>query len=115
MSTQAKTLPPSKPMEKTATEPRPILWTADRFAQECDVAKRTVMAWHASGRSPKSATVPGRLLRWRAHDIIRWVELDCPDRKTFEKLIQSEESRNGFQTRCTGSAALWTTRKGGEP
>lgn len=43
----------------------------------------------AAGGTPASITL-GRRVLWRRSDLEAWVRFRCPDRKTFEILVESE-------------------------
>lgn len=54
-------------------------------SQICATSPRTWDRLVSSGKTPKALRLGCRPV-WRRADLARWVELGCPDRKTFEAL-----------------------------
>lgn len=59
------------------------LLTAKQVGLMLALSKRQIFRLNASGKLPRPVRIGGAV-RWKLADIIRWQELDCPDRKTFE-------------------------------
>ena len=59
------------------------LLSVREVAGRLKVSSRQIWKLLSSGRFPKPVRL-GRSVRWRAEDIARWVELDCPSRDRFE-------------------------------
>lgn len=52
------------------------------FEDVCDFLgtdEPTALALIEAGHLPPSVSIGGRLVRWRATDLVRWVEMGCPD------------------------------------
>lgn len=58
---------------------------AETVGKRLAVSKRQVFRLDSSGRIPEPVRI-GASVRWRQSDIQRWIDLDCPDRKTFESM-----------------------------
>src|SRR5262245_40643696 len=59
------------------TQPVQLLLTARQSAQACGVSLATWWRWRAAGRVPPPVRVGG-CVRWRADELRRWIEADCP-------------------------------------
>lgn len=59
------------------------LVSAKELANILSTSVRSVWRYRAAGKLPKSVVV-GSCVRWRESDVAQWIELDCPDRETFE-------------------------------
>jgi predicted DNA-binding transcriptional regulator AlpA len=67
-----------------------LLLRARDAARLCAVSLATWERWHAAGRCPAPVRI-GKTVRWRADELAAWIELGCPDRKTWAAL----QSANG--------------------
>lgn len=54
----------------------------------CSVSPATWDRLNAAAKTPRSIKLGGRVV-WRRSDIVAWINLGCPDRKTFETLTRS--------------------------
>lgn len=61
----------------------PLLLTRRQTAELIGSSLATVDRMSASGKLPRPLQVGGAV-KYRRDDLIRWVKLGCPDRKTFE-------------------------------
>jgi predicted DNA-binding transcriptional regulator AlpA len=59
-----------------------ILLKVDELAQILNLSKRTVHRLNCMGKIPCPVKINGSI-RWRQSDIDLWIELDCPNRETF--------------------------------
>lgn len=59
------------------------LLTAKELGLLLALSKRQIFRLNACGKIPKPLKISGAV-RWRLADIIRWQDLNCPDRKEFE-------------------------------
>jgi len=66
------------------------LLTAKELADILSTSVRSVWRYRASGKLPQPMMV-GSSCRWRQSDIHQWLNLDCPDMKTFKAIIQTED------------------------
>jgi len=55
----------------------------DAVAKILSLSKRTIHRLNCTGKMPCPVRINGSL-RYRESDIERWIDLGCPDRKTFE-------------------------------
>ncbi len=54
------------------------------------LSKRQVFRLRSYGKLPRPIKIGGSI-RWRSSDIELWLDMDCPDQKTFE-LRKGEQS-----------------------
>jgi predicted DNA-binding transcriptional regulator AlpA len=73
----------------------------------------TVWRWKSAGKLPEPLTIGGNV-RWRQSDIKRWLESDCPDRKTFESFKMAVKMKAVARKRRT-TARSNKRQKGGYP
>lgn len=59
------------------------LMSARDLGEVLRISVRSVWRLNASGKLPRPVRI-GRSVRWRRCDIDRWIELGCPDRRTFD-------------------------------
>lgn len=59
------------------------LMTAGTVGERLALSKRQIFRLNSSGRIPTPVRIGGSV-RWRHSDIEQWIDIDCPDRKTFE-------------------------------
>lgn len=75
---------PSDILSPPATLTETLIDT-DSIAAACGVSSQTIARWNASGnKMPKGIKLGRKILRWRASDISRWLQLGCPNRRDFE-------------------------------
>ncbi len=67
-----------------------LLLTAKQVAALLGISWRTVYRLNDSGKMPKAVKVSGAT-RWNKKAILRWIELDCPNRKRFEAIQKVEK------------------------
>ncbi len=60
------------------------LWKVKKVGQLTNQHERTVWRMHDSGKMPKAVRPGGKSVRWRKSDILKWIELGCPNRAEFE-------------------------------
>ena len=58
------------------------LMKIDSVAHLLQLSKRTVHRLNCTGKIPSPVKINGSI-RWRKRDIELWLDLDCPDRETF--------------------------------
>jgi len=63
------------------------LLNAKAVGQILSLSTRTIFRLNSSGKIPGPVRINGSV-RWRQSDIEQWIRLGCPDRETFEVLIQ---------------------------
>lgn len=54
------------------------LLSVDEVAARVGISRRTVWRLRDAGVLPPSVKLGGRLCRWRAADIDRWIQAGCP-------------------------------------
>ena len=59
------------------------LMTAKQLGLLLALSKRQVFKLNACGKIPTPIRIGGSV-RWSADSISEWIEMNCPDRKTFE-------------------------------
>jgi len=64
--------------------PIETLLTISQVARLIGVSSRTIWKMIADHRTPAPVHI-GRLTRFRASEIDRWLRLGCPDREPFER------------------------------
>ena len=72
-------------MENKITNNNIQLLSAKKLAGKLLLSARTVWRLRSAGKLPKPVCVGGSI-RWRQSDINRWLELDCPDQRTFDAM-----------------------------
>lgn len=60
-----------------------LLLSRVKAAQLIDVSVATLDRMQAAGKLPRTLAVNGGV-RYRREDLVRWIDLGCPDRKTFD-------------------------------
>ncbi len=65
------------------------LLSAKELAAKLLLSARTVWRLRSSGKLPKPVPVGGSV-RWRLSDIQRWLDMDCPDQRSFEAIRGGE-------------------------
>jgi hypothetical protein len=78
-------MPADHGLAPTAEVPRlePLLVDTDQAAAVCGVSPASWFRLKAAGKTPAPVKLRGRVL-YRVEDLRLWVQLGCPDRKTFE-------------------------------
>jgi predicted DNA-binding transcriptional regulator AlpA len=69
--------------EKNSTEK---LLTAKAVSEMLSLSKRQIFRMKSAGLICAPVKVGQGAIRWRQSDIERWIELGCPDRKSFEAM-----------------------------
>jgi excisionase family DNA binding protein len=59
------------------------LWNIKQLKMVTGLSERTLWRLSDSGKLPATIRV-GKSCRWRKSDVLKWIELGCPDRATFE-------------------------------
>ena len=72
--------------EKNSTE---RLLTAKAVGEKLSLSKRQIFRMKSAGLICAPVKVGQGAIRWRQSDIDRWIELGCPDRKSFEAMQQA--------------------------
>ena len=67
----------------------PLLVGRLESARLCSVSSASWDRLTASGKTPKSIKLGGRVV-WRRTDLEAWISHGCPDRKTFETLMAQD-------------------------
>lgn len=74
-------------IESAGQEPLAALMTAREAGNYCGVSDRTWWRYDSSGKIPAGIRpAGGKTKRWRRRDVDLWIEMDCPDRVTFNSL-----------------------------
>ena len=76
----------SKPASQDATSPshtESLLLSRVKAAVLLDLSVATLDRMQAAGKLPRTLVVNGGV-RYRREDLVRWIALGCPDRKTFD-------------------------------
>ena len=76
----------SKPLSQDATSPshtESLLLSRRNAAELLDLSVATLDRMQAAGKLPRTLVVNGGV-RYRREDLVRWIALGCPDRKTFD-------------------------------
>ena len=69
------------------------LLTAKEAAQMCRLSKRSWFRLSSSQGTPPSIKISGSL-RWRKDFVEFWIEMSCPDRKTFEAQMEERMAKH---------------------
>lgn len=56
----------------------PLLLTAEKVAELLDISVRTLWRLRSAGKLPTPVRLGGSV-RWRAHEIVTWIEKGCPE------------------------------------
>ena len=72
-----------------AADPVPLLLDAKALAVLMSTSSTTIWRWDASGKLPRPLRISRGTTRWRRNEIEQWIALDCPDRRTFENLVNA--------------------------
>lgn len=67
------------------------LLTAQAVAEKLSLSKRAIFRMKSAGLICSSLTVGRGAIRWRESDIDGWIAMDCPDRKTFEAMRETQQ------------------------
>jgi len=78
-----ETLPPTSSTEAA------LLVGRLEAARLCAVSPASWDRLTAAGKTPRSLKLGGRVL-WRREVLSEWIQLGCPDRKTFDVLTADE-------------------------
>ncbi|MHA2043538.1 MAG: helix-turn-helix transcriptional regulator [Planctomycetota bacterium] len=62
------------------------LLTAKAVGEMLSLSKRQIFRMKSAGLICAPVKVGQGAIRWRQSDIDRWIELGCPDRKSFEAM-----------------------------
>lgn len=76
----------SKPTSQDANTPsqtESLLLSRVKAAVLLDLSVATLDRMQAAGKLPRTLVVNGGV-RYRREDLVRWIALGCPDRKTFD-------------------------------
>ena len=71
------------------TQPAELLMVDRKRA--ASIASVSIATWdrmNAGGKTPEPIHLSRGCVRWRLEDLRLWVELGCPDRKSFSELKQ---------------------------
>ena len=60
-----------------------MLLKVSELAQILNLSQRTIHRLNCTGKLPSPIKISGSI-RWRQSDIDLWLDLDCPDRGTFD-------------------------------
>lgn len=74
-----KTPEPKRQLEQLALP-------AKDAAALCGVSRAQWWKLHAAGKIPLPVRLGTRAPRWRVDELRAWLEADCPDRQTWEKM-----------------------------
>ena len=85
--TMADTTATEHETERLPVDPAALL-TAGGVAKYLKISIRQVRKLDAEGLVPKPVRV-GKSVRWRLSEIGEWIKANCPDRKTWEKRLES--------------------------
>jgi len=66
------------------------LLTAKEFGGLLNLSKRQIFRLNSSGKIPAPIHIGGSV-RWVNSTIQRWIDMGCPDRKTFEAKQKAEK------------------------
>ena len=66
-----------------SAEGESLLMSRAKAAMLIDVSVATLDRMQASGKLPRTLPVNGGV-RYRREDLVSWIALGCPDRKTFD-------------------------------
>jgi len=61
------------------------LLSAKELAAKLLLSARTVWRLRSAGKLPRPICVGGSV-RWRLSDIQQWLDMDCPDQRTFDAM-----------------------------
>ncbi|MFC1761808.1 helix-turn-helix transcriptional regulator [Planctomycetota bacterium] len=59
------------------------LWRVSQVKMPTGLSERTIWRLCDSAKMPAPIRI-GRSVRWRRSDILRWIQLGCPNREVFE-------------------------------
>ena len=68
------------------------LWNIKQVKMATGLSERTLWRLNDSGKIPAPIRI-GRSVKWRKSDILKWIELDCPDRATFEAKKEADNAQ----------------------
>lgn len=67
------------------------LLTAAAVAEMLSLSKRQVFRMRSAGLICGPVRVGSGAIRWRRSDVERWISMGCPDRKTFDAMMETEK------------------------
>jgi predicted DNA-binding transcriptional regulator AlpA len=68
------------------------LLTAQALGEKLSLSKRAIFRMRSAGLICAPLKVGSGAIRWRESEIEKWIELGCPDRKTFEARKEAEDA-----------------------
>lgn len=74
---------PTSPDVKAVSKAEQLLLSRRNAAELLDLSVATLDRMQAAGKLPRTLVVNGGV-RYRREDLVRWIALGCPDRKTFD-------------------------------
>jgi hypothetical protein len=75
------------------------LWKRRTCAQALDISLATFARMEAARKvGPVPLRLAGGCVRYRAGEMLAWVEAGCPDRETWQALRSAEANRKGGRT-----------------
>ena len=74
---------PTSPDVTAVSRMESLLLTRRNAAELLDLSVATLDRMQAVGKLPRTLVVNGGV-RYRREDLVRWIALGCPDRKTFD-------------------------------
>jgi predicted DNA-binding transcriptional regulator AlpA len=72
-------------MSDARPTPDPLLIPDTAAAALCGVSRASWHRWRAAGKIPPAVRL-GRKLLWRRAEIIAWVDVGCPDARTWQAI-----------------------------
>jgi len=72
-------------MEAKSAKKQNQLLTAKQLGVLLSLSTRQVFRLNSCGKIPAPVRIVGSV-RWRSSDIDHWINLGCPDRRTFEAM-----------------------------
>jgi predicted DNA-binding transcriptional regulator AlpA len=67
------------------------LLRAERACRLCDVSLATWWRWDSSGLIPAGIKISSGTKRWRCEELIAWIRAGCPDRGTWNAMMQRNQ------------------------
>ena len=83
------------PQSLTAKDLRidPLLLAARQAAALCSVSTATWWRWDTAARIPAPVRLSPGCVRWAREVLTAWIQWGCPDRKRFEAMQASRNSK----------------------
>ena len=72
-------------MERTKPKNEIQLLTAKQVGDSLNLSKRQIFRLNSSGKLPAPIRIGGSV-RWASSIIETWIDMGCPDRRTFETM-----------------------------